>query len=95
MKKKKLNLRKLNLQKAIIATLESNSVSGGFQSWTGTIEPCFSDFDCGTAFGCVSIGCPPTADCPPPQTNNCGTQHYTCERHTELNTACNGNQCYY
>lgn len=98
MKKKKLNLGKLHLKKAKVATLESNSVTGGFQSWTGTAEPCFSDFDCNLTDDCHTvIGCPPrTRNCYtntcPPQTNNCGTL-YGCGQ-TALYSACNGLNCY-
>ena len=63
MKKKKVTLGKLGLKKSKVASLESNSVKGGFQSWTGTAEPCFSDFDCGTN-NCGTNNC---------ETNNCGT----------------------
>jgi len=88
MKKKKLNLGKLSLKKSKVAALESNSVVGGFQSWTGTAEPCFTDFFCGPATnncptnGCVTNGCPPqTGNCPtngcPPATLLCGS-HSIC-----------------
>lgn len=71
MKKQKLNLGKLSLKKSKVATLESNGVTGGFQSWTGTAEPCFSDFGCGTVFGCVTNGCPVQTDGCPVQTDGC------------------------
>lgn len=73
MKKQKLNLGKLSLKKSKVATLESNSVTGGFQSWTGTAEPCFTDFDCGGTVGCVTNGCPVYTDGCPPQTGACPT----------------------
>jgi len=97
MKKKKLNLGKLNLQKSKVASLESDSVTGGFLSWTGTAEPCFTDFFCGgQTNNCppATQGCPPapTNGCPPPPTNNCGTI-YGCGQ-TALYSACNGYQCY-
>jgi hypothetical protein len=69
MKKKKLNLGKLSLQKSKVASLESDSLTGGFQSWTGTAEPCFSDFGCGGQ----TNGCPVYTDGCPPQTNGCPT----------------------
>lgn len=69
MKKKKVNLKQLALKKSSVASLESNSLTGGFQSWTGTAEPCFSDFDCGGQ----TNNCPPpnTQGCPPAPTNGC------------------------
>jgi hypothetical protein len=89
MKKKQVNLGKLSLKKAKVATLESDSVTGGFQSWTGTAEPCYTDFFCGG----LTNNCPaPTQGCPPPPTNNCGTL-YGCGQ-TALYSACNGYQCY-
>ncbi|MGH1385797.1 hypothetical protein [Kordia sp.] len=76
MKKRKVNLKQLSLKKSRVASLESNSVTGGFQSWTGTAEPCFTDFVCGTVIGCgvTNVGCPPpnTTNCPP-QTGACPT----------------------
>ena len=70
MKKQKLNLGKLNLQKSKVASFESNGLTGGYQSWTGTAEPCFSDFDCGTN-NCGTNNCG-TNNC---GTNNCGTNN--------------------
>lgn len=72
MKKKKVNLKQLALKKSSVASLESNGVTGGFQSWTGTAEPCFTDFICGTN-GCVTNGCPVQTDGCPPQTGACPT----------------------
>ncbi len=79
MKKKKLVLGKLSLKKSKVATLESNNITGGFQSWTGTAEPCFpTEFgcnqtnDCGTLVTCLTCDCNhtrfncPTQACPPP-----------------------------
>ncbi|PTX59497.1 hypothetical protein C8N46_10986 [Kordia periserrulae] len=104
MKKKQVNLRQLALKKSSVASLESKGLTGGtygtggYQSWTGTAEPCFSDFDCGTV-GCGTGDCPQETDgCPvytdgcPPPTNNCGTI-YGCGQ-TALYSACNGLQCY-
>ncbi|MCH2194705.1 hypothetical protein [Kordia sp.] len=93
MKKKKVNLKQLALKKSRVASLESNSVTGGFQSWTGTAEPCFSDFVCETIFGCnqtngcPSVGCPPqTQNCPtngcPPATQNCPPATLLCNSHS-------------
>ena len=70
MKKKKVNLKQLALKKSRVASLESDSLTGGFQSWTGTAEPCFSDFNCGTV-GCVTNGCPVQTDGCPVQTDGC------------------------
>ena len=82
MKKKKLNLGKLSLKKSKVAALESNSVTGGFQSWTGTAEPCFTDFVCGTIFACPTNGCPPqTQNCP---TNGCPQPTQQCPPATLL-----------
>lgn len=98
MKKKKVNLRQLALNKSNVASLESNSVTGGFQSWTGTAEPCsYSDFNCNLTDDCVSANCPPqTQNCPtngcPPPTQNCGTL-FGCGQ-TALYSFCNGLQCY-
>lgn len=77
MKKKKLNFKQLALKKSKVASLESNSVTGGFQSWTGTAEPCFSDFNCGTVIGCyLSDACPTGPGCiPPPPSHNCPTNN--------------------
>jgi hypothetical protein len=77
MKKKKVTLGKLGLKKSKVASLESNSITGGFQSWTGTAEPCYSDFGCNQTVGCPTAGCPPqTQNCPtngcPQPTNLCG-----------------------
>lgn len=71
MKKKKVNLRQLALNKSSVASLKFERLTGGFQSWTGTAEPCsFSDIncndtntsgDCITGNGCVAptvFGCP-------------------------------------
>ncbi|WP_046756953.1 hypothetical protein [Kordia jejudonensis] len=102
MKKKKVNLRQLALNKSNVASLEEGSLKGGtshpgggFQSWTGTAEPCFSDFDCGGPTDACPVqtdGCPVyTNGCPQP-TNNCGT-FYGCGG-TALYSACNGLQCY-
>ena len=103
MKKKQVNLKQLALKKSRVASLESEKLNGGtsgytggFQSWTGTAEPCFSDFDCNQTDGCATAGCPPqTQNCPtngcPPPTQNCGTL-YNCG--TALYSACNGLQCY-
>lgn len=89
MKKKKLSLGKLNLKKSKVASLESNSVTGGFQSWTGTAEPCFSDFVCGTVIGCppppTQVGCPPPptqVGCPPPPTQGCPPATLLCNSHS-------------
>ncbi len=88
MKKKKLNLGKLSLKKSKVAALESNSVTGGFQSWTGTAEPCFTDFFCGPQTqNCPTVGCPPqTGNCPtngcPPQTQNCPPATLLCNSHS-------------
>lgn len=84
MKKKKVNLKQLALKKSRVASLESNSVTGGFQSWTGTAEPCFSDFGCNQTNGCITNGCPPqTQNCPtngcPPPTNGCGFTNVGCQ----------------
>ena len=98
MKKKQVNLRQLALKKSSVASLESKGLTGGthggFQSWTGTAEPCFTDFDCGVTIGCPqeTDGCPVYTDGCPPQTNNCGTI-YGCGQ-TALYSACNGLQCY-
>ncbi|EDP94809.1 hypothetical protein U8527_07810 [Kordia algicida OT-1] len=90
MKKKKVNLKQLALKKSRVASLESNSVTGGFQSWTGTAEPCFpSEFNCGGTNGCPqpTDGCPPqtngcyTNGCPP-QTQNCPPQTLLCNSHS-------------
>lgn len=101
MKKKQINLKQLALKKSRVASLESDNLkggtsgwTGGFQSWTGTAEPCFSDFDCGTV-GCVTNGCPPaTQNCP---TNGCPQPTVGCGS----NIGCNsdsvcppGVQCY-
>ncbi|MEM6684736.1 MAG: hypothetical protein AAF617_02980 [Bacteroidota bacterium] len=60
MKKKQVNLRQLALKKSKVASLESDALTGGtsgswytcgFQSWTGTAEPCFTDFDCNPGGG--------------------------------------------
>ncbi len=100
MKKKKVILGKLGLKRSKVASLESNSVTGGFQSWTGTAEPCFpTEVGCGgetntcQTNGCQTIGygCQPqTNACP---TNGCGT-FYGCGGQTALYSACNGLQCY-
>jgi hypothetical protein len=88
MKKRKVILGKLGLKKSKVASLESNSVTGGFQSWTGTAEPCFSDFGCGGQTnncytdGCqtVGYGCqPPTGACP---TNGCPPVTLLCASHS-------------
>ncbi|WP_046756955.1 hypothetical protein [Kordia jejudonensis] len=88
MKKKKLVLGKLNLKKSKVATLESTSITGGFQSWTGTAEPCFptelncNTNDCTTGITLLTCDCNftrfhcPTADCPP-QTLVCNS-HSVC-----------------
>jgi len=63
-KKKKLNLGKLSFKKSKVAILESNSVTGGFQSWTGTAEPCsYSDFDCNNTNDCTTHITLLTCDC--------------------------------
>mgnify|MGYP003682739275 CR=1 FL=1 len=98
MKKKKVNLKQLALKKSSVASLEAGNLTGGFQSWTGTAEPCFQ-----TELGCGGVtdncppqtnGCPPppTNGCPPP-TNGCGT-YYGCGGQTALYSACNGLNCY-
>ncbi|PTX59498.1 hypothetical protein C8N46_10987 [Kordia periserrulae] len=97
MKKRKVNLKQLSLKKSSVASLESNSVTGGYQSWTGTYEPCFSEFDCGTA-GCPqeTDGCPVYTDgcytngCPP-QTQNCPPATLLCNSHSVCPA---GVQCY-
>jgi hypothetical protein len=73
MKKRKVNLKQLSLKKSRVASLEANGVTGGFQSWTGTAEPCFTDFDCNQTNGCPTNGCPPYTHTCPPQTQNCPT----------------------
>ncbi|WP_298515695.1 hypothetical protein [uncultured Kordia sp.] len=86
MKKKQVNLRQLALKKSRVASLESDNLTGGtsgwttggFQSWTGTAEPCFTDFGCNPTNGCITVNCPPqTQNCPtngcPPPTNGCGS----------------------
>ena len=101
MKKKKVNLRQLALNKFRVASLEKGNLTGGtsgftggFQSWTGTAEPCLSEFDCG---GPTDVGCVP-------QTQNCVTRN-NCPRVTDYcggtNIGCNsdsicppGIQCY-
>jgi hypothetical protein len=99
MKKKKINLKQLALRKSKVASLESNNVTGGFLSWTGTAEPCFD-----TEFDCVTFGCPPpltVPNCPPPpvtQQNcpiltdaNCGFTQGPCQS----DSICpQGLQCY-
>ena len=102
MKKKKVNLKQLSLNKSHVASLESGNLNGGtngFISWTGTAEPCsYSDFNCGPQTqNCPTNGCPPqTQNCPtngcPPPTQNCGTL-YGCGQ-TALYSFCNGLQCY-
>lgn len=91
MKKRKVNLKQLTLKKSRVASFESNSVTGGFQSWTGTAEPCsFSDFGCETQFGCnQSNNCPTNfPGCPPPQTqyncptNGCPPATILCQSHS-------------
>ena len=88
MKKQKLNLGKLSFQKSKVASLESNSVTGGYQSWTGTYEPCFpTELGCGGATdNCQTNGCPPqTQNCPtngcPQPTNYCGFTD-NCQSHS-------------
>ncbi|WP_430412360.1 hypothetical protein [Kordia sp.] len=104
MKKKKVNLRQLALNKSNVASLESGNLTGGtsgftggFQSWTGTAEPCFSDFGCGPQTqNCPSAGCPPqTQNCPtngcPTPTNGCGITVFVCNS----DSVCpQGVQCY-
>ncbi len=77
MKKRQVSLKQLALKKSRVASLESNSVTGGFQSWTGTFEPCsFSDFGCETQVGCnQSNDCHTNVGCPPPLTTNCVTNN--------------------
>lgn len=85
MKKRKVNLKQLSLKKSRVASLESNSVTGGYQSWTGTAEPCFSDFDCGTLYGCnVTNGCPVETDGCPVQTDGCPSPTQGCPPATLL-----------
>ncbi|WP_046745992.1 hypothetical protein [Kordia zhangzhouensis] len=85
MKKRKVNLKQLSLKKSRVASLESNSVTGGYQSWTGTAEPCFSDFDCGTFYGCnVTNGCPVETDGCPVQTDGCPSPTQGCPPATLL-----------
>lgn len=97
MKKKKVTLGKLGLKKSKVASLESNSVKGGFQSWTGTYEPCFPTEDgCGGETNTCPVqtdGCPVQTQGCPVYTNNCGT-FYGCGGQTALYSACNGLQCY-
>jgi hypothetical protein len=65
MKKKHVNLKQLSLKRSKVASLESQQATGGYQSWTGTYEPCsFTDFDCQTVYNC-----PPP---PPPHTQQAG-----------------------
>lgn len=96
MKKKTLNLGKLGLKKSKVATFESNSVTGGFQSWTGTAEPCLSEFDCDTddcgTHNCGTNNCG-TNNC---GTNNCGTNYCQTQNNcgTALFSACEGMNCY-
>ncbi|AXG72215.1 hypothetical protein KORDIASMS9_04483 [Kordia sp. SMS9] len=89
MKKKQINLKQLALKKSRVASLESDGLKGGFQSWTGTAEPCFpSEFGCGGTFGCPqeTDGCPQYTDacvtvgygCPAP-TNGCGFTQIGCQ----------------
>jgi len=89
MKKKKLNVGKLSLKKSRVAELSADQVTGGFQSWTGTAEPCFSEFGCGGGTGGGNQT--QTCYCPPPPTGNCGT--FFCGQ-TALFSACNGYNCY-
>ncbi|MEM6684735.1 MAG: hypothetical protein AAF617_02975 [Bacteroidota bacterium] len=75
MKKKQISLKQLALKKSRVASLESDKLNGGtsgwtggFQSWTGTAEPCFTDFGCNPSVGCPP---PPSQTCPPPPTQHC------------------------
>jgi hypothetical protein len=86
MKKRKINLKQLSLKKSKVASLESNNVTGGFQSWTGTYEPCsFTDFDCYTVYGCpppqyTLPNCPPPT--PPVTQQNCTPVTDLCQSHS-------------
>lgn len=90
MKKRKVNLKQLALKKSRVASLESNEVTGGFQSWTGTAEPCFpTEFGCGGTFGCpaptngcVTNGCPVQTDGCPVYTNGCPPATLLCNSHS-------------
>lgn len=95
MKKKQINLKQLALKKSSVASLAADGLKGGtnYQSWTGTAEPCLSEFECQTDDCATNNGCPPphTQNCPtngcPPRTND------GCDQ-TALYSFCNGMQCY-
>ena len=84
MKKRQVNLKRLSLKKSSVASLEANGVTGGFQSWTGTAEPCFTDFDCNPTVGCPqeTDGCPVYTDGCPVYTNGCPPPTLLCNSHS-------------
>ncbi|MEM6720421.1 MAG: hypothetical protein AAF611_13935 [Bacteroidota bacterium] len=97
MKKKHINLKQLSLRKSRVASLESNGVTGGFQSWTGTAEPCFlTELGCNITDGCPQTvpNCPPIPTritCPKPTDVTCGFTQGPCQS----DSICpQGIQCY-
>ncbi|WP_046756952.1 hypothetical protein [Kordia jejudonensis] len=76
MKKRNVNLKQLVLNKSNVASLKPERLTGGFQSWTGTAEPCFpTDFDCNPIDG--SIYCITGIGCVPPTVLGCPSDHCT------------------
>lgn len=74
MKKKNLKLGKLNLSKSRISSLDNISKAKG-----GTQGPTIFDYGCGTVGPNCSIPCATQNNCPPPPSNNCGTQFPQCQ----------------